>query len=128
ERAGRALANSLWFSDGGILPPPPSPAPSIRTYATTGIAAALAKYAGSALRTLPSRLHDALSDAGNADSIVVALDHALEVPAIEQAWAAPARAALAAGSLQAVTLLGDDAGDAIVWHAWRPGFWQRFVG
>lgn len=128
ERAGGALANSLWFSGGGILPPRPSPAPSIRTYATTGIAAALAKHAGSSLRTLPSQLRDALSDAGSADSIVVALDHALDAPLIERAWAAPARDALAAGSLHAVTLLCDDAGDAIVWYAPRPGLWQRVAG
>src|SRR5438046_6995451 len=92
------------------------------------MAAALAQFTGSPLRTLPGQLHDALSDAGNADSIVVALDHALEVPAIKEAWAAPARAALAAGWLQAVTLLCDDAGDAVVWHAGRPGLWQRLVG
>ena len=84
ERAGRALANSLWFSGGGILPPRPSPAPSIRTYATTGIAAALARFAGSPLQPLPSQLRDALSDVGSADSIVVALDRALDVPAIER--------------------------------------------
>ena len=94
ERAGRALANSLWFSGGGMLPPRPSPAPSIRTYAATGIAAALARFAGSPLQPLPSQLRDALSDAGSADSIVVALDRALDVPAIERAWAAPARARL----------------------------------
>ncbi len=96
--------------------------------ATTGIAAALAKHAGSSLRTLPSQLRDALSDAGSADSIVVALDHALDVPLIERAWAVPARDALAAGSLHAVTLLCDDAGDAIVWYAPRPGVWQRVAG
>jgi len=105
-----------------------SPAPSIRTYATSGIAAALAKYTGSPLRPLPSRLHDALSEAGSAESIVVALDDAHDVPAIERAWAAPARDALAAGTLQAVTLLCGDAGDAIVWHARRPGLWQRLAG
>ena len=128
ERTGFALANSLWFSGGGILPPRPSPAHSIRTYATSGIATALAKYTGSPLRPLPSRLHDALGEAGSAESIVVALDHAHDVPAIERAWAAPARDALAAGSLQAVTLLCDDAGDAIVWLARRPGLWQRLAG
>ena len=32
------------------------------------------------------------------------------------------------GSLQAATLLCDDAGDAIVWHAARPGLWQRVAG
>ena len=128
ERAGRPLANSLWFSGGGILPPPPSPAPLIRTYATAGIAAALARFARSPLQPLPSQLRDASRDAGSADSIVVALDRPLDVPAIERAWAAPARAAVAAGSLHAVTLLCDDGGDAIVWRAGRPGLWQRLAG
>jgi len=27
-----------------------------------------------------------------------------------------------------VTLLSDDRGDAVVWHARRPGRWQRFAG
>jgi hypothetical protein len=111
-----------------MLPPRPSPAPLIRTYATTGIAAALARFAGSALQPLPSQLPDALRDAGSADSIVVALDRALDVPAIERAWAAPARSALAAGSLHEVTLLCDDGADAVVWHAGRPGLWQRLAG
>jgi hypothetical protein len=77
---------------------------------------------------LPSRLDDALSEAGGADSIVVALDPSLELSAIERAWAAPARDALAAGSLQAVILLCDDAGDGLVWRAERPGLWQRLAG
>jgi hypothetical protein len=32
------------------------------------------------------------------------------------------------GLLQAVTLLCDDAADAIVWRAGRPGLWQRLAG
>ncbi len=27
-----------------------------------------------------------------------------------------------------MTLLADDSGDAVVWHARRPGLWQRFAG
>ena len=59
---------------------------------------------------------------------MVALEPALDVAALERSWAAPARDALAGGSLDAVTLLADDSGDAVVWHARRPGLWQRIAG
>ena len=59
---------------------------------------------------------------------MVALEPALDLAALERSWAAPARDALAGGSFDAVTLLADDAGDAVVWHARRPGLWQRLAG
>jgi hypothetical protein len=62
------------------------------------------------------------------DSIVVSLERALDTASIECAWAAPARDALVAGLLTSVCLLGEDAGDAVVWHARRPGLWQRIAG
>jgi len=128
ERAGRPLANSLWFSCGGTLPPRREPAPSMRTFAAEGSAATLAAHAGSPARALPGHLGVALEDAGGAESIVVSLGPAYGLALVERSWAAPARDALAAGSLDAVTLLSDDAGDAVIWHARRPGLWQRFAG
>jgi hypothetical protein len=56
------------------------------------------------------------------------LEPALDVATLEQAWAAPARDALADGAFDAVTLLADDMGNAVAWHARRPGFWQRIAG
>ncbi len=128
ERAGRASANSVWFSCGGTMPQPPAPAGSIRTFAAAGIAAALAAHAGSPARALPGDLGAAREDARGATAIVVALEPELDVAALERAWAAPARDALAGGAFDAVTLLADDMGDAVVWRARRPGFWQRFAG
>ena len=128
ERGGRSPVNSVWFSCGGTMPQRPVPAVSIRTFATAGIAATLAAHVGSPARALPGHLGAARDDAGGADSIVVALEPAPEVATLERAWVAPARDALASGALDAVTLLADDLGDAVVWHARRPGFWQRFAG
>ena len=129
ERAGRAPANSVWFSCGGTMPQPPVPAVSIRTFAAAGIAAALAAHAGSPARALPGHLGAAREDAGGAESIVVALEPALDVAALERTWAAPARDALAARRVRR----GDAArrrqratrssGTRAV-----PGVWQRFAG
>jgi hypothetical protein len=128
ERAGRPPANSLWFSCGGTLPSRPETAFSIRTFAAEGIAAALAMHVGSPARALPGHLGATLADAGSAESIMVALEPALDLAALERSWAAPARDALTAGLLDAVTFIADDMGDAVVWHARRPGLWQRFAG
>jgi hypothetical protein len=128
ERAGRSPANSVWFSFGGTMPQPPVPAVSTRTFATAGTAAALAAHAGSPARALPGHLGAARADAGVTASIVVVLEPALDVASLERSWAAPARDALAGGALESVTLLADDMGHAVAWHARRPGFWQHFAG
>jgi hypothetical protein len=106
----------------------PAPAPSIRTYATAGIAAALAHFIGQPAHAPRAHLDATLLDAGTTDSIDVVLDGAVEMAALERSWAAPARAALARGSLREVTVLCDDAGDAVIWRAGRPGPWQRLLG
>jgi hypothetical protein len=128
ERAGQSPANSVWFSCGGTMPQPPMPAVSIRTFAAASIAAMLAAHVGSPARALPGHLGAAREDAGGAASILVALEPGLDVAALERSWTAPARDALAGGAFDAVTLLADDMGDAVVWHARRPGLWQRFAG
>ena len=83
---------------------------------------------GSPARAVPGDLDAARVEAARAESIVVALEPALDVATIEQAWAAPARTALVGGALDAVTLLADDRGDAVVWNARRPGLWRRLAG
>jgi hypothetical protein len=128
ERIGRPPANSLWFSHGGTMPARSAPGPSMRTFANDGVAAALAAHAASPARAVPARLDDALADAEGAESIVVALPPPLDWASVERSWAAPARKALAAGRLATVTLIADDAGEAVVWHASRPGFWKRIAG
>ena len=128
ERAGRAPANSLWFSYGGTLPRRRELEPSIHTFATAGIAVALAAYAGSPARAIPNCLDDALNAAGTAEMIVVALEPSLDWETVERSWCARARHALHAGRVAAVSLFADDMGDAVVWRARRPGLWQRFAG
>jgi len=127
ERAGRPPANSVWFSGGGTLPARREPGPSIRTFATEGIAVALAAHAGSPARALPVLLDNALEEVRGAESIVVALDASHDVTAIEQTWAAPAWNALAAGRLDAVSILADGGGQAAAWQARRPGLRQRLA-
>ena len=128
ERIGRPPANSLWFSQGGTMPARSAPGPSMRTFATDDVAAALARHTGSAARAVPARLDDALADAEGAESIVVALPPPLDRASVERSWAAPARDRLAAGRLATVTVIAEDAGDAVVWHARRPGFRERIAG
>ncbi len=127
ERAGQAPANSLWFSCGGTSPPRRAGAHSIRTFATTGMAVALALHAGAPAQPLPGDLAAVLAAAAGADSLVVAFEPAVDPVLLERSWAMPARDALARGSIDAVTLLAEDSGDAVVWRAGRPGLWQRVV-
>jgi hypothetical protein len=128
ERAGRAQVNGFWFSQGGTLPPRRHVATTIATFAGDGIAVALAAFAGAPAHSLPDDLSGALAAAPSAESIVAALDPALDLASIERAWATPARAALAAGSLDSVQILAQSTGDAIIWHVGRPGLWQRIAG
>jgi len=125
ERSGLPPANALWFYEGGTLPARPLPAPSIATFAASGIACALAAHSGTPLHAVPGDFHRARDEAVSADTIVVAPDRALDLSTLERAWAAPARDALVAGSLGGVTLIGDDGGTAVVWQARRPRLWQR---
>ncbi len=102
------------------------PEVSICTFADTGIAVALAEHAGSPARALPASLGAALDLAGNAD-VVVAFDPGLALGAIDDSWAAPAARALAARRIAELTLVADDAGDALIWRATRPGLWRRLA-
>ena len=130
ERVGKAQVGSLWLSEGGTRPAAPRGA-SIATYASSGkngIASALAAFAGASSRALPADFRAAKAEAGPVQSIVVALDRELDLISIERRWAAPARDALAAGSLESVRIVGEEAGDAIVWDARRPSLWHRIGG
>jgi hypothetical protein len=125
ERAGGASVNSVWFSGGGILPPRAAAGMRIRTWAKSGIATALALYAGAPARALPADLGAVLNTTHEDEDHVVALDAPLDLATVETAWAAKAWDALAAGVLETVTLIADGAGDAITWTARRPSHWQR---
>jgi hypothetical protein len=127
ERAGRAQVNAFWLSQGGTLAPLRQRGSSIATFASHGIAPALAAFADAPAHSLPDDLRGALAAAGPVDSIVAVPD-ALDLASIERAWAAPARAALVAGSLDSVQVVSESAGDAIIWHAGRPTLWQRIAG
>ncbi len=128
EKSGRSPANSVWFSSGGMLPPRPAPGAPICTFANAGIAVALAAHGGTPARPLPANLDAALDGSLSAACIVVALAAEVGLTDIERSWADPARDALVAGRLGAVSILAHDAGDAVIWHASRPRLGQRIAG
>jgi hypothetical protein len=128
EMRGRPPANSLWISSGGVLPPRPAPGALICTFANAGIAVALAAHGGTPARSLPANLDAAFNGAADAARIVVALAPEVGLTDIERSWAEPARDALVAGRLGAVSILAHDAGDAVIWHASRPRLGQRIAG
>jgi hypothetical protein len=66
EKRRRPPVNGIWFSAGGVLPPRPSPSPSICTFANTGITVALAAHAGAPAQPLPASIVEALGGAGDA--------------------------------------------------------------
>jgi len=127
EKNGCPPVNGVWFSGGGVLPQRASPSPLIRTFANAGIAVALAAHAGTPARPLPASIAASLDGAGDAELLVVALASDVAVAEIDRSWAAPAREALARGRLEQVSILAQDAGDAILWRTRRPGLWQRIA-
>jgi hypothetical protein len=128
ERAGKPPVNSVWFSGGGTLPARGASGRAIRTFAGAGTVAALAAHAGSPARPLPERLAAALSAAAaGAELLVVVLDGTADIASLESLWAAPARAALAAGHIESVCLVADGAGDAVVWQVPRRRLWRRLA-
>src|SRR5262249_30518048 len=127
EKEGRPAVNGVWFSEGGVLPPRPSPPPAIRTYASAGIAVALAVHVGAPAQPLPPGIATVFANEGG-ELVVVALGSDITVAEIERSHAAPARDALARGRLAEVSILAQHAGDAVCWRPRRPGLWQRIAG
>jgi len=128
EKNGRPPVNGVWFSAGGVLPPPPAPTPPIRTFANDGIAVALAAHVGAPARAVPANLAGALEGAIGTQLVVVALASEVGLDDVERSWAVPARDALVAARLAGVSIFSHEAGDAVTWHASRPQLWQRLAG
>jgi hypothetical protein len=126
---GLAPVNSVWIADGGVAPaksgreaPPPT------TFAPADdVAAALAAYAGAPARRVPAGLNAVPADAWDSSTLVAVPGTPADLDAIERAWAAPAWHALVHGRIATVELVGDGAGEAVVWTARRPGFFHRFA-
>jgi hypothetical protein len=125
ERDGRAPANSVWFSEGGTMPPRDSAAESTRTFADSGVAMALAAHANQAARPVPQSLPSVLATVDVASKAIVALDAPVDLDAVECKWAAPAWTALAERRLEALTLLADGGNGAFAWTTRRPSLWRR---
>jgi hypothetical protein len=128
EREGRAAANGVWLSTGGMRPPPPAgPADSISTFAGDDTAVALAAHAGAIARALPAHLDAAIEHAGAVQSTVVSFAAPVDFEIVDRAFAAPAAQALARGALETVTVIADGAGSALRWTAQRPGWTARIA-
>jgi len=128
EKSGAPPVNGLWLSAGGLLPPRGSPPSAIRTYANSGIAVALAAQLDAPARPLPAHFAAAIDSGAGAKLVVVALASGAALTEIERAWALPSRDALASRRVEAISIVAEDAGDAVCWRARRPGVWQRFSG
>ncbi|MEO8674651.1 MAG: hypothetical protein ABI569_03680 [Casimicrobiaceae bacterium] len=126
ENEGKAPANSVWLSEGGMLPSRASAA-SVATFAGSGIAAALAAHINRMAHAVPAALDAALASASDASTLVVTLPPPLDLTAVERDWAAPAWAALIQRTLNAVTLIAEGRNGALAWTTQRPGVWRRFA-
>jgi len=123
ERHGKAPANSVWFSEGGMRPAQSARALAVRTFADDGVALALASHVGRPAHAVPASLAPILAESDNADVTIVV--PTADFDAVERAWLSPAWSALMNGRLRVVTLLADDAGAAFEWTALRPHAWRR---
>jgi hypothetical protein len=130
ERDGRASANGIWLSEGGVLPARANDAPAIDTFAGGGVATALAAHARRPARPVPGSFASVQKES-RAPSVVVvvALSPPLDLDAVDRDWASPAWDALSRGELDAVTLIADrkDCDGACAWTARRPGRLRQFV-
>jgi len=131
ERHGGAPVSGVWFSHGGFSHGGTRTAATggtlVRTWATGGLAAALAMHAGTAALALPRRLDDALAAANGAALLVIALDASIDRGTLDAEWVAPAWTALSRRALESVTLITDGAGNAASWVVPAPGAWQRIA-
>lgn len=125
EAAGKPRVSGVWLSQGGTMPP--RGAGDVRTFAETGIALALARHAGVPAVSVPASLDAALAAAAGAATVIVTLAAPVDLAQVESAWARPAWSLLARGRLGIVTIIADDAGDALVWTSRTPGAWQRIA-
>jgi hypothetical protein len=125
EAAGRALANGLWWSDGGTLPAG-SRSPGV-TFADDRTVAALAAHGGERARAVPADLAAVCRGAAQTDTLVVVLPSPLDTTTLEAAWTRAAWDALLSGELDRVVVIADGDGRALTWTAMRPGLWARLA-
>ncbi len=129
EHEGKRPANSVWFETGGVLPVRSAvdTVARVRTWTDAAAIAALALFAGAPAQPLPSSLDTVLADAAREDALVVAFDAPVDIDHVERAFATPAWAALERGALDAVTIVADGTGEALVWRSTRPSLWTRIA-
>jgi hypothetical protein len=127
ERAGMAPVTGVWIWGGGRQDWP-DPLPDTVWVAPAGrtgdVVRGLARRAGRGAITPPA----SLAAVAPADSVHAVLPPALtadDVAALDAAWLAPAADALARGTFDTITLIGDAGGAAWRWDARRPAFLRR---
>jgi hypothetical protein len=125
EAQGKRSVNGVWLSEGGVATP--AATGSVRTFAESGIAGALARHAGAPAAPVPVSLDAALGAAADAAMVVVVLPAQIDLARLDDAWAQPAWNALARSRLATIAIIADGGGDALVWTARPPGPWQRIA-
>lgn len=125
DAAGRAIANGLWWSDGGTLPAGGrSPG---ATFADDRAVVALAAHGGERARAVPADLASARRDSATAEGLVVVVPPPLDASTLDAAWTRAAWDALLAGEFDPVVVVADGDGRALTWTAARPGLWARLA-
>jgi hypothetical protein len=127
EAEGRAVANGLWFSDGGALPAPPPQRSGVATFADDETVRALAVHAGTPAQRVPGDLDAARGATPEAAARFVVLAPGIAPGDVEAAWTGPLWRAFAAGALTEVGIVADGGGRALRWTAHRPGILRRLA-
>lgn len=117
ETHGQPTINSVWFWGGGALPASPS-SPWTRVWSHDALAQASARHAGVAASPAPAAFEDWQEQASEAGVHLLTLDGAVEaiqfgdigrwrdfITAVDDAWLAPALAALQRGQLSELKLV-----------------------
>ena len=127
ERTGLAPVTGVWIWGGGRQDWQ-DPLPGTVWIAPAGRAGdavrGLARRAGRTAIAPPASLA-AVDGAAGVHAVLPPAHTADDVAALDTAWLAPAAAALARGTLDAITLIGDAGGAAWRWDARRPAFLRR---
>jgi len=123
EASARVPVNSVWTWGGGRRPA--SGSVKVATYASDGIATALAAHVGAPAQARPSALAAVLSDAPRGATTVIVFDRGADPAALERDWTSPAARALAGGGIGALRVLADGPDGAFAWSIPRPTLAQR---
>lgn len=127
EAAGDAPVNGLWFDEGGTTANAPARG-GVATFGTDARLAALAHFSGADALPVPASLDAVLASASNQADVIV-LPTTTDIAATDDAFGAPAEAALRSGTVERVTIMtAGPQGRIASWTTGRPGMLERLLG